>query len=289
MQIIIENIIVFGIIFLITVLTINSYIRDSKISELKRAQNNQNTSEKSPNRSGTSSTPKHNIAKPQDEPDRPTKFKENDIAVLKIVAEIQHSNSGQISNSYEDDNCNEIEEIFTVSVIYTSRIEFIQEFDLSSGRQLARLIKNLEQISQHNDCEMIDHIYQCAINLDDTVYPHYGSEDILNWDGLLCFYNLQEIEYTVLTGDQAGRVIRDDDEDWYFEAAIEGYNIGFEGVAMADQFESIRTHWSNRKNSIAIKTVGGKDAKRTTKRFGFKKAKQALEYLDQYPEDVAAI
>lgn len=287
MHLIIENIVGFGIVFLIVVLTINSYVRDNRIRSFKRAKDDHNTHEQGPNRSGTSFPPRHNLINkqkldiPQDEPDRPTKFQENDVAVFNIVAEIQHSNTGQISKGNVDTNGNEVEEIFDVRVIYTSRIRFTQEFDLSSSRQLAILVKNLAQIAEQRDCEMIDHIYQCVINQDDTVYPHYSSEHILDGDGLLCFYNLQEIEYTVLTGEQSGRVIRDDNEDWCFEAAIEGLNIGFEGIATADEFESISTHWSNRKNSIAIKTINSSNAKRITKRFGFKNAKQALDYLDQ--------
>jgi hypothetical protein len=167
---------------------------------------------------------------------------------------------------------------YAVQATFVSHIKVEQPFDLSKPEDIRWAVHNLLSLANDTDCQLVAHVYECAVNHDPSRYPQYDSANLGELE-TLAHYNLEHIVYEVREGENKGVQIIDNCDEWDYEDALDGFNIGFEGVARPDDFESVEILRDHKYNGILISITGDKDKKATHRRFPLNSAIKALDFL----------
>ena len=167
---------------------------------------------------------------------------------------------------------------YAVQATFVSHIKVEQPFDLSKPEDIRWAVHNLLSLANQTDCQLVDHVYECAVNHDPSHYPQYDSANLGELE-TLAHYNLEHIVYELREGENKGVQVIDNCDEWDYEDVLDGFNIGFEGVARSDDFESVEILRDHKYNGILISITGDEDKKATHRRFPLKSAIKALDFL----------
>ena len=198
---------------------------------------------------------------------------------LKLLVCLKKTNYGTIQRFNKSSPGDQLGQgPYAVQATFVSHIKVELPFDLSKPEDIRWAVHNLLSLANDTDCQLVAHVYECAVNHDPSRYQQYDSANLGELE-TLAHYNLEHIVYEVREGENKGVQIIDNCDEWDYEDALGGFNIGLEGVARSDDFESVEILRDHKYNGILISITGDEDKKATHRRFPLKSAIKALDFL----------